>query len=190
MSLTKQAKVLSESQQKAVLAYLRDRPQAERNVVMFLLSFDAGLRAKEIAELQWKMLVDAEGKLTGEIRLPNSASKGASGGVIPCSKRLSAALEGLSALENGSAWVITSQRSKKMSAASVTQWFWHLYKRLGFEGCSSHSGRRTAITTWARKISTVGGSMKDVMTLARHSSLSMTQKYVEVNKRAIKLVVG
>ena len=190
MGLTKQAKVLSETQQKVVLAYLKDSPKAERNTVMFLLSFEAGLRAKEIAELQWKMLMDAEGKLTGEIRLENSATKGASGGVIPCSTRLKKALETLLLGGAGSAWVINSQRSKKRSAASVTQWFFHLYKRLGFEGCSSHSGRRTAITTWARKISSVGGSMVDVQTLARHSSLAMTQRYVEVNKNAMKAVVG
>ena len=77
-----------------------------------------------------------------------------------------------------------------MSAQSVTNWFFTLYKRLGYEGCSSHSGRRTAITRWSRKISSVGGSLRDVQSLARHSPLQMTQRYIEVSEDAMKKVVG
>ena len=40
-----------------------------------------------------------------------------------------------------------------------------LRARDGFEGCSSHSGRRTFVTTTARKISTVGGLMRDFTTI-------------------------
>ena len=46
-------------------------------------------------------------------------------------------------------------------------WLW--YGDLGFDGCSSHSGRRTFITNAARKISTVGGSMRYARMLARHN---------------------
>ena len=53
------------------------------------------------------------------------------------------------------------------------------YRALGFSGASSHSGRRTAITNWARKISTVGGSLRDVQMLAGHSALSTNQRYIE-----------
>ena len=82
MSLSKQAKILTETQQRAVLSYLASGRHAERNTVMFLLSVDAGLRAKEIAALQWQMLTDASGSLTDTIRLQDRASKGRSGGVV------------------------------------------------------------------------------------------------------------
>ena len=86
-------------------------------------------------------------------------------------------------------FIIKSNRGKKMSAQSIVNLFWNLYKRLGFTGCSSHSGRRTFITNAARKISSVGGSMRDVQMLARHSSLSMTQRYIEADVEAQKKVV-
>ena len=49
--------------------------------------------------------------------------------------------------------------------------------------------RRTFITNAARKISAVEGSLRDVQTLAGHLSLSTTQRYIEVNIDAKRLVV-
>jgi hypothetical protein len=56
-------------------------------------------------------------------------------------------------------------------------------------GTSSHSGRRTAITNWARRISTVGGSLRDVQILAEHSALSTTQRYIESDTGAMRRVI-
>ena len=68
------------------------------------------------------------------------------------------------------------------------------YRALGFSGASSHSGRRTAITLWARRISTVGGSLRDVQLLAGHSALGTTQRYIEgsdeAKRRVVELVSG
>jgi len=55
---------------------------------------------------------------------------------------------------------------------------------------SSHSGRRTFITNAAPKISTVGGSLKDVQELAGHANLRTTQRYIEANPDAQVRVVG
>jgi len=43
------------------------------------------------------------------------------------------------------------------------------------QGASSHSGHLTFITNAARKIRTVGGSLRDVQQLTVHSSLQTTQ---------------
>ena len=53
----------------------------------------------------------------------------------------------------------------------------------------SHSGRRTFITNAARKISTVGGSLRDVQMLAGHKALSTTQRYIEGDVEAKRRVV-
>jgi integrase len=192
MSLTKQAKVLSEVQIKTTLSHISTTRLANRNTALMLLSVDAGLRAKEIASVTWEMVTDAEGNLTDTIRLLNKASKGNSGGVVYMSKRLLDALLALKrTIKEPKGHIIVSSRSRSpLSAQAVVNLFFTLYRDLGFDGCSSHSGRRTAITKWARKISSVGGSLRDVQSLARHSSLAMTQKYIEVSEDAMKKVVG
>ena len=85
--------------------------------------------------------------------------------------------------------IITTERSQSTSAQAVVNMFVGWYAALGFSGCSSHSGRRTFITNAARRISTVGGSLRDVQSLAGHSSLTTTQRYIEVNAEAKRKVV-
>lgn len=190
MSLGKQAKVLNETQQKIILSHLDQGRHSERNKVMFLLSCDAALRAKEIAELTWEMLTDGEGHLTDEIRLQDKASKGRSGGVVYQSKRLQAAIRKYAEGRVLKGRVVVSQRGSGMTAQVVINWFYSLYRELGYEGCSSHSGRRSAITRWARNIHAAGGTLVEVSRLARHSSVSMTQRYIEVSEECCRKVVG
>lgn len=192
MALGKQAKILSKAQIEAVQSYLKSTRYPERNRVIFLLSVRAGLRAKEIACLKWEMLTDAEGELGTAINLVNGASKGRSGRVIPINKELLAALKSLKASQTRfrpSPYVIATERSTQSSPAAIANLFAAWYRSLGFFGVSSHSGRRTAITFWARRISNVGGSLRDVQLLAGHSSLSTTQRYIEADGNAQRRVV-
>lgn len=192
MGLGKQAKTLSKHQQAALLSYLKTTRHPERNKVVFLLSTRAGLRSKEIAFITWSMVTDAEGELTDAIKLQNRASKGRSGGVVWMNNDLKQALAEYKAIladVNGDDRIIKTERNHSASPQVIVNIFQSWYKKLGFEGCSSHSGRRTFITNAARKISTVGGSIRDVQALARHSSLQMTQRYIECDVEAQKKVV-
>ena len=76
----KQAKMLSPTQERAILSYLATTRYPHRDRVMFLLSIKAGLRAKEMTSLTWAMVTDAEGQLMETIHLDNRASKGKTGG--------------------------------------------------------------------------------------------------------------
>jgi integrase/recombinase XerD len=190
--LGKQAKTLSNAQIKAVLLHLERSRNPVRNRLIFLLSVKAGLRAKEIADLTWRMVTDAQGEIVKEIRLENSASKGRSGGVIAMNSELRQCLlhwRKQSWLTNSKSRVIRTERSSATSAAVIVNLICDWYAELGFQGCSSHSGRRTFITNAARKISLVGGSLRDVQALARHSSLSTTQRYIECDVDAQRRVV-
>ena len=190
--LTRQAKTLSSAQIKGVLSYLETTRNPVRNRLIFLLSIKAGLRAKEIAELTWRMVTDAQGEVGNEIRLENTAAKGRSGGVIPMNADLADALKAWRRhcwVGDSRGRVIKSERSKSTTPGIIINMFRDWYLALGFEGCSSHSGRRTFITNAARKISTVGGSLRDVQALARHASLAMTQRYIEMDSEAQRKVV-
>lgn len=195
MGLTKQAKTLNKSQIEAILNYLAGRRNSLRNQVIFLLSVKAGLRAKEIASLRWEMLLEADGSFAGRISLSNDASKGRSGRVIPVNRQLEAKLVELHDIAHAtkryapSEHVVQTERSGRTSAQAIVNMFSHWYKDLGLIGCSSHSGRRTFITNAAKKITTVGGTLRDVQYLAGHSSLQTTERYIEYSEKARKSVV-
>ena len=193
MSLGKQAKTLSKGQIDAVLGYLTKTRHPIRNRVIFLLSIRAGLRAKEVANLKWSMVTDPEGSLDTAIRLENAASKGRRGGrVIPMSTDLREALRALLDDREGAAlsdYIVRTERTPRTTPQVIVNLFSRWYGELRFNGCSSHSGRRTFITNAARKISSVGGSLRDVQMLAGHSNLATTQRYIEANGIAQQRVV-
>lgn len=191
MGLGKQAKTLTKGQVEATLGYLAKTRWPTRNRVIFLLSAKAGLRAKEIANLTWRMVTDSRGDIGQAVYLENAASKGRSGRVIPMSDELRTALAEYSktTVVASNRFLIESERSDRMSAQAIVNLFWRWYHEIGFDGCSSHSGRRTFITNSARKISIVGGSLRDVQMLAGHSNLRTTQRYIEPNPEAqLKIV--
>src|SRR5947199_10811788 len=88
----KRAKILSTADvgDLVVLATCTRHPL--RNTVMVLLSAKAGLRAGEIANLTWDMVVDANGQVSGLIELADAAAKKCSGRSIPVHPDLAAAL--------------------------------------------------------------------------------------------------
>lgn len=63
-----------------------------------------------------------------------------------------------------------------------------VYKGLGLEGCSSHSGRRSFVTRGATRANTVGQSLRDVQVLAGHRNLVTTQAYIQPSDQHKKLI--
>ena len=191
MGLGKQAKTLSKGQVEAVLGYLAKTRHPARNRLIFLLSVKAGLRAKEIARLTWWMTNDSWGEIGRAVCLQDSASKGRSGRMIPLSDEVRDALIEYrrQVVSFTGPFVVSTERSLSTSPQAIVNMFQRWYRHLGFVGCSSHSGRRTFITNAARKISTVGGSLRDVQMLAGHSNIRTTQAYIDANPEAQVRVV-
>ena len=188
MSLGKQSKILTDKQVKTMLLHLGTTRMILRNQLIFLLSVKSGLRAKEVSHLKWSMVTDSNGFVSNAIHLTDEASKGNSGRVIPLNKDVRELLVKFFESESkrkdydiNSSYVIRTERSKSTSAQSIVNMFSNWYKDLGFVGCSSHSGRRTFITNLAKKIGMVGGTLRDVQSLAGHRNLQTTQRYIEVD---------
>lgn len=189
--LGKQAKTLNKAQIEMISTYLRNKRNGLRNQTIFLLSVRAGLRAKEIASLTWEMVLTPTGEISDCIHLTNRASKGKSGGrIIPMHKSIRSNLEVLIDRLDPEGYVIRSERSKSVAPQMIVNLFRGWYSELGLTGCSSHSGRRTFLTTAAQKINLAGGSLRDVQALAGHKSLQTTQRYIETNSEAQRKVVA
>jgi integrase/recombinase XerD len=81
-------------------------------------------------------------------------------------------------------------RGVGMPPTSIVTWFTNLFASLEFEGCSSHSGRRTFITAAARNAQRTGCSLRDVQLLAGHKSIEITQGYIDGDTRGQRRLVA
>jgi integrase len=196
VTLGRQAKTLTPAQYRVLLLHVGQRPTSSRDAAIVTLSFKQGLRSVEIGALTWGMLLDAEGQVA-HIALPSVASKGKYGGrVLPLHPDTRNALDTLirSRATPPSANEHVVQFSKGATArntraATIQYLFRTWFNDLGFAGCSSHSGRRSFVTSCARNVSRVGGSVRDVMALSGHASLASVQRYIEADPEAARKLV-
>jgi integrase len=86
--VAKRAKILSHSHVEDLLVFARQTRHPIRNQVLVLLSVKAGLRAGEIANLTWPMLVEPSGEIGTSLELQDRIAKKGSGRVIPIHPQL------------------------------------------------------------------------------------------------------
>jgi integrase len=187
----KRAKILSADHVEDLLVFAHQTRHPIRNRVLVLLSVKAGLRAGEIANLTWPMVVEPTGEIGRSLELQDRAAKKGSGRVIPIHPELYAALvtlARLTAVLDGP--VVRSERGGPMTPTSIVCWFGKAFRAVGLEGCSSHSGRRTFITRAARLVHKAGGSLRDVQLLAGHRSIQTTQRYIDGDTDAQRKLVS
>ena len=75
----KQAKILSDAQVERLLLFVSTTRNPIRNRVIVLLSLKAGLRAGEIANLTWPMVLGPQNEIADVIELRDHAAKKGSG---------------------------------------------------------------------------------------------------------------
>jgi integrase len=162
----KQAKILSTDHIDDLLFFAEHTRLPLRNRLIVLLSTKAGLHAGEIAKLTWDMVLGAGGEVGAVLELRDHAAKMGSGRLIPLHPDLQEAFSALRKPSPGPGPVVRSERGGPMKPLSIVIWFQRAYEALGFDGCSSHLGRRTFITRAARLVHKAGGSLRDVQLLA------------------------
>jgi integrase len=186
----KQAKIVTPQMLWRMLRKASKSRFQARDRAMILLSVKAGLRACEIARLEWSMVLDARGKVAHTLAIHDAIAKKRGGRNIPMHPDIRRALRGLLRVIEPSGPVIRSARGSHMRATSIVNWFAALFRELGYEGCSSHSGRRTFITAAARNIHRSGCSLRDVQLLAGHRSIETTERYIDGDTRGQRRLVG
>lgn len=83
----KQAKVVTPPMLKRMLRRVSRSSFPARDRAMILLSIKAGLRACEIAGLDWSMVLDAQGRVSGTIHVRDVIAKKRGGRRIPMHPR-------------------------------------------------------------------------------------------------------
>ena len=81
--------------------------------------------------------------------------------------------------------LITSKSGKRFSANGLCQLMLKLYDAAGLDRATSHSTRRTFITTLAHK----GVNVRVLAELAGHKSIATTQRYIELNENVLRAAV-
>ncbi len=175
----RQAKLITPLVLRRMLDHMRHGRQPERDRVIILLSAKAGLRAAEIAQLEWSMVLDARRRIADMIAVHDAIAKKRGGRLIPMHPELADALQALKQRSGFQGPVVRSSRGDAMRPNSIVNWFVKLFAALQIEGCSSHSGRRSFITAAARNVHRAGCSLRDVQLLAGHRSIDTTQRYID-----------
>jgi integrase/recombinase XerD len=127
---SKRAKILSAADLDDLVAFASCTRHQPRNAVIVLLSAKAGLRAGEIANLTWDMVLDGSGNISGLIELADTAAKKCSGRSIPVHPDLIAALATWRQVAPPSAYVIASERGGRMRPLSIVVWFNRAFKNI------------------------------------------------------------
>jgi integrase/recombinase XerD len=175
-----QAATLSEAQVKRALRFCQSRKHSTRDSTILLFSLYTGLRAKELAALRISDVYDSNGAVRTQFTLSKQQSKGNRTRVVFVNKPLSVQLVAYAQLRNikdAAEPLFRSQKGGHFSANTMCQLFLNIYTACGLTDASSHSGRRTFITRLANK----GVGVRVLAALAGHSSISTTQRYIDVN---------
>lgn len=175
-----QAQTLTDTQLKRILQWCSTRRHSTRDRTIILVSFYAGLRAKEIAALTRGDVFDDAGAVREQFTLTAAQTKGSKPRTVYVNRRLRRVLADYAELLNLrdlNRPLFESQKGGAFSANTMTQLFLDIYKPAGFANASSHSGRRSFITNLAAK----SVSVRVLAELAGHSSIQTTQRYIDVN---------
>jgi integrase/recombinase XerD len=183
-----QASTLSDAEMKKALRFCNTRRYVTRDKTILLLSLHTGLRAKEIAALRVKDIYNEDGLVRSHFTLSAEQTKGARTRTVFVNKALKQQLTDYAKwryIKVVEAPLFQSQKGGHFSANTMCQLFLNIYKACGLSTASSHSGRRTFITRLANK----GVGVRVLAELAGHSSISVTQRYIDVNDEQLAQAV-
>jgi integrase/recombinase XerD len=188
----KQAPVLTDRDVKRMLQHFTRTAYPARNRCVFMLGNLAGMRIGEIAALKIGDVLTPECAVRNEIQLTAAQTKGSEARTVLLNMQLQGELEiflrTLPAAHKDTTQslpLITSKTGKGFSANGLCQLMLKLYDAAGLDRATSHSTRRTFITTLAHK----GVNVRVLAALAGHKSISTTQKYIELNDNVLRAAV-
>lgn len=186
-----QAKTLTPTEIDQVLTFIAAHSFPLRNRVMLLTGLWSGMRVGEIASLSIGNVMNSDGTVKAEIRLTADQTKGRQPRTVFLPQKLQDELQGYLALRQPAIpshpLFVTAGR-KRFSANVMAQHFHYLFKKAGIAGASSHSLRRTFLTSLSAK----GIGIRVLAALAGHRALQVTLRYLDASddmkRNAVELI--
>ena len=176
-----QAKTLNKTELKQLLDVTNSCSRYPlRDSTMLLFTHLCGLRIGEVAALRFDDVLDANGTARDEMTLDAARTKSKRARKIFLPKQMQRQLQAFvnsvfKRPQHG--YLFSTQKSQQFSANTATQHLQRLYARAAIQGATSHSGRRTWLTTLSQK----GVSVRVLAEMAGHRSIQTTQRYIDVN---------
>jgi len=184
-----QAKTLNIEEIDKVLEVVKLNKYPERDRIMILISFWSGMRAGEIASLKIGDVLGHDGNVKTEVRLKPEQTKGNRHRKVLLGEKLREELlvyiKDLDQKDVHLPLIKSQQGNGFFRANALVQKFKFIYEQAGVYGASSHSGRRTFITTLANK----GTSVRVLQALAGHRHIGTTQMYIDVNEELMRKAI-
>jgi integrase/recombinase XerD len=196
-----QAKTLNEKELNLLLLYIKTRKYAVRDRAMVLMTYWGGMRIGEVASTKIGDVLNADGTIKEEIRLTAEQTKGKHARTVVLAEKLRKEILAYiktrftdkeliavtySAYMNKP--LFATQKREGFNANTACYHFHMLYKGCGLNGASSHSGRRSYITS----LSARAVPLKVLMELVGHRQAQTTMRYIDVTsdmkRAAVELV--
>ena len=186
----KQARTLNDKEFRRALAVAASHKLSQRDVLILHMSFGCGLRACELAALNVSDVRDSTGKAVAEFVLKPTQTKGRSWGRVFVSTAVQRQIQlyldnYLKAAQPHHPLFPSQRKAGRLSANTMTQLLCRIFSEAGLSAATSHSGRRTFITNLANRAI----SIKVISTLARHTDVSVTSRYISVNDEQLRAAV-
>jgi integrase/recombinase XerD len=181
---TGKSRVLTSSEFKRVVKMQQTNKYAIRNICCLYISYFLGLRAKEIASLCISSFVDTSGNLKKEVLLKRKMTKNAVQRrcYLTNDKLKKVVTEYLEFRKKNNTYnldapLILSQKRFGFTPDTMQKLFGRMYRAVGLDGASSHSGRRT----FATKLIENGVAITNVQKLLGHKNVQTTTLYIQEN---------
>jgi len=185
------AKILSEKEQKRIFKTIEVGTHKDRNRLIFSFGLFAGLRSCELSNLKVSDVIDDANKVKEVIYLKRQQVKGNKANSIYVSERLKKEILRYIAVEtnklsNRDDYLFKTQKRTQFTTGGIQLLIKTVSENAGVFDVTSHSLRRTFITELSNKMI----SARVIQKLARHSSLAITQLYIETNDEQLLKAVN
>jgi integrase/recombinase XerD len=189
---TGKARVLTKNEIEIAISRVKFNPNYGKHKLrdssLLASSYYLGLRAKELAGLKFKNIIDLNNEVVTTLDLTITKNSKARTIYIPEALRVILAefINSYTYSPRPNEALFKSQKGTAFSPNTLQCLLKRIYVKCALENCSSHTGRRS----FATRLIEEGADIKAVSSLMGHSSINMTANYVEDNPHRLAKMVN